>query len=220
MGRPRLSLLERCCRAKAFRPHQHWALLASEPDLPLPVLAELQRKARGASEEQQRELARELKRRLSELSAAERTQLYAAGVDAEDPGGADAEQCQASADTEDLADPEEKARGSLTVLVEAVLAELLAEVNCELTASEVIEWELLMCRVKRLEAIDLEIRRDGLTVAGSRGQRREHPLLPHEIELSSVLAEELREFASRLRRRAHWASMPEDLRARFEASHS
>jgi hypothetical protein len=200
MARPRTTLLARC--AGQFLPYRHWSLLATEPDLPVARLAELQRQARGADEESQRALAREFKRRLGALGEGEREKLKLAQLDRE--GGvsvarlrADADQAAVGASADAVGEP-----GPLRARLDAVLSELLEGQPVELTASEQLRLDLLRGWVDSLDSVRARIARDGVTVTGSRGQPRAHPLLSVEIRLARELRGLLLELESPLRARA------------------
>jgi hypothetical protein len=200
MGRPMTSLLERCLHG-SFRPRHHWSLLATEPDLPVPAMAELQQRARVADEPDVRALARDLAKRLCALTELERSQLEAARAETDQVGrqqsisfGPDA----ISSGPEDAEARTPRFRQAL----EAALAMLLQHADSELTASERFQFELLVSAVDRLDAVRSQIAGDGLMIVGSRGQERAHPLLALERELSRELGERLSHFESRVARRA------------------
>ena len=201
MARPKTSLLERCCGG-SYLPHKHWALLEGEPDLPVPALAELQRRARNAGDQEQRALARELKGALSGLSELERSQLEASRVGPEPRGGG--QQQDSAPGTAGSVPPEAGSRESrLRAALEVALRDLLERVGSELTSSEQLSFELLAMTVERLDAIRSQVGRDGLMVTGSRGQQRAHPLLAQEIQLSRELSDRLRSFESLVSGRAN-----------------
>ncbi len=196
MARPAKTLLQRC-QERSFRARHHWSLLVREPDLPCPSLGELQQRARAAeSEDAVRAIARLFGRRLDSLPAEERRVLLpqqsAAAVtdkpsERKPPAPASARR--------------ERNAAFLTV-VEAFLAELPLRFRTELSSAEAIQAELLRRAAERLSEIDQRLAEETLTVSGSKGQLRPHPLLASEASLRRELIHGLQQLEFRLRNRA------------------
>jgi hypothetical protein len=191
MPPPRKSLFERC-RAGSFRARHHWRLLADAPDLPVPELAALQARARDSSEQEQRTLARAFAQQVRGLTGVQREQLdFYERFRASDPGNKDeglpAEPGQAW-DRPSEHEPE------LLGELEAALSELDTRVRLDFTAGERFRASLLRRGVKQLAAIEAQIEQEGLTVTGSRGQARPHPLLAQAAALHRDLDNRYRRF--------------------------
>jgi len=195
MARPRTSLLARCCE-RSFRPRHHWMLLAAQPELPLPSLAELQREAQVSDPDRQRALARVFKQKLDRLDDQQHAILEAARRDREQLGEQPSPAELGGAAAATMLPP------ALADRLAAAVAELLERTQVELTAAELLHRDLLVAAVERLDDVRAQIARDGVTVAGSRGQQRAHPLLPLEAKLIADLDRRMREFTTRVNRRS------------------
>jgi hypothetical protein len=159
-------------------------------------LAELQQRARSAGEEEQRSLACEFGRRLSQMTVEERCLLVEAAAVAEsDESPADA----AYGDDSDLPVGDV---GPLRLRVETAAAQFLEEAEAEASAAEWLLRDLLVAVAERLDSVRAQLLRDGLMIEGSRGQRRAHPLLIHERDLTRELVRRLEEFEAAVRKRA------------------
>lgn len=93
--------------------------------------------------------------------------------------------------------------GPVRVRLEAAVAELLEGAGVELSATEWLLHDLLVDVAERLDSVRAQILCDGPITSGSRGQRRAHPLLSHERELSRDVVRRLREFEAAVRRRSY-----------------
>ena len=194
MARPRTSLLQRCCEG-SFRARHHWPLLARELNLPVVGLAELQQRARPAGEEEQRSLACEFGRRLSQLTGEERSLLVEAAAVAE------SDESPAEAAYGDDSDLPVGDVGPLRLRVETAAAQFLEEAEAEASAAEWLLRDLLVAVAERLDSVRAQLLRDGLMIEGSRGQRRAHPLLVQERDLARELVRRLQEFEATVRKR-------------------
>ena len=185
MARPRKPLVERC-REGSFRSSQHWPMLAAEPTLPLPALAELQRQARAAEDDEVvKELARVFARQLDSLTEEELQIL-------DDTPPVDARQSSAKDRQRGRSDNNYRTTNQrLLAHAEAVLSEL-DTMGLPLSARERLEVELIRTEVERLAEIDRRLHDEGFTVSGSKGQLRPHPLLSSEGSLRRELVQHLR----------------------------
>ena len=192
MARPAKSLLRRC-QERSFRARHHAPLLARAPDLPHPVLSELQQRARAAiTEDELDAIAREFARTLRSLPALE---LPPAEPEPAPIAGGPGERPRTPPSAR-------QARNEAFVAaVEAALEQLPGHHGSQLTASEQIQAELIRRAAERLAEIDQRLAEDGLTVAGSRRQLRQHPLLALEAGLRRDLTQSLRQLESTARSR-------------------
>jgi len=192
MARPAKSLLQRC-QERSFRARHHAHLLVSEPDLPCPSLAALQRAGREAeTEDAVKEIARLFERSLDSLPAEERQLLPAMPSPGAAGDASEQEPPAASA-------PRERNEAFLAA-VDAALAELTT--HTQLSAREEIQAELIRRTGERLAEIDRRLAEDGLTVSGSQGQLRPHPLLSFEAGLRRELVHNLQRLQSAVEVRA------------------
>jgi len=197
MGRPTKSLLKRCYE-RSFRVRHHAHLLASEPDLPHPELAEFQRRAREAeTEDAVKEIARSFKRTLDSLPP-EQLQLLPPTQPPVAPDEPGEQQPPAPAAAR------RERNQALLVALYAALAELPTRFRTRLTAPEEIEAELIRRAAERLAEIDQRLAEEGLSVAGSRRQLRPHPLLAFEAGLRRELTRSLRQLERTVSSRAQF----------------
>jgi hypothetical protein len=207
MGRPKKSLFQRC-REQSFRVRHHWHLLLSEPDLPCPSLAELQRRAREAeTEDAVKEVARVFRRTLDSLPP-EELQLL---LSTQPPGAAD------DRGEQEPPAPTSARRGCTQAplaAVEAALAQLPLRLGTQLSPTEQIQAELIERVAERLAEVDERLSAEGLTVAGSQGQPRQHPLLALEAGLRRELMQSLQQLEFRVENRARLERLNALTRAR------
>jgi hypothetical protein len=86
---------------------------------------------------------------------------------------------------------------ALVADVDAALAQL-EDLGVELSAVERIQAELIKRTTERLAEVDEQLSADGLVVAGSRRQLRQHPLLALEARLRLELSQALQQFEFRV----------------------
>jgi hypothetical protein len=188
MARPAKSLLRRC-QEQSFRACHHARLLVTAPDLPHPALLVLQQRACAAqTEDELHAIAREFQRALTRLPADElpppRPPVVAPPSERPSP------------------DARRARNEALVADVGAALVRLEVGLGTQLSAVEQIEAELIQRTAERLAEVDGRLSADGLVVAGSRRQLRQHPLLALEARLRRELIRGLQQFEFRVGNRA------------------
>jgi len=197
MARPAKSLLQRS-RELSFRARHHAHLLASATDLPCPALAGLQQRAREVDTTSElRVIAREFQRVLADLPRDQRClQLptKSPGLGFGDEPGTRLPRRTARA--------RQERNDSFLAAIDEALAELPGRLHTQLTTLEEIQAELIRRAGERLTEIDQRVAVESLTVAGSHGQLRPHPLLTLEAGLRRELIHTLQQLEFRVRNRA------------------
>jgi hypothetical protein len=162
--------------------------------LPVPELAELQRRARGSDDVQQRDLALSLAERLRGLAPEQREALGGATQ----PSREEYKRGDRADENQSEQEPE------ILLELEAALTELVARVRLDFTPGERFRAALLREGVRQLATIEAQIASEGLTVPGSRGQRRPHPLLSQSTTLLRDLDNRYRRFELDVKLRAQF----------------
>src|SRR5712692_3498982 len=194
MARPAKSLLRRC-QEQSFRACHHARLLVTAPDLPHPALLVLQQRACAAqTEDELHAIAREFQCALTMLPADELPP----------PSQPPPSRPPVVAPPSERPSPDaRRARNEALVAdVGAALVQLEVGLGTQLSAVEQIEAEMIQRTAERLAEVDGRLSADGLVVAGSRRQLRQHPLLAPEARLRRELIQGLQQFEFRVGNRA------------------